>query len=58
MAAFVRVLLWATVVVAPGGALLLPFLVADAVRRREGGAKPKLALASGLADTQKRSMGV
>lgn len=34
MAAFVRVLLWMAVIVAPGGVLLLPLLAADALRQR------------------------
>ena len=34
MAAFIRVLLWMAVVVAPGGVLLLPLLAADALRQR------------------------
>ena len=31
---WVRVILWTAVVVVPGGLLLLPFLIADAIKRR------------------------
>lgn len=34
MATVLRALLWTAVVVAPGGVLLLPFLVIDAKRRQ------------------------
>jgi len=34
MPTVLRVLLWATVIVAPGGVLLLPLLAADALRGR------------------------
>ena len=34
MSTFLRVLLWAAVIVAPGGVLLLPLLAADAMRGR------------------------
>jgi hypothetical protein len=35
MGSWLRVLLWTAVVVAPGGVLLLPFLAAGELRRRE-----------------------
>ncbi len=38
MATVLRALLWTAVVVAPGGVLLLPFLVMDAKRRQDGAA--------------------
>jgi hypothetical protein len=35
MALWLRALVWIAVVVLPGGLLLLPLLLADAVRRRQ-----------------------
>jgi len=40
MASWLRLLIWIAVVVLPGGILLLPVLLADAVRRRQAGNQP------------------
>jgi hypothetical protein len=58
MATAFRILLWALVLIAPGGILLAPFLATYELRRRNAanatGSKPRPALAD--TDVQRRSI--